>query len=207
MLKDWITRKLTHSAGIRDTARDDPYPPSSKLARTGLIQSRYLLLLALGVAVWTGVSLASILIVDPYGVSPVHVAIAGVNVLKPKSVDVDRLIKTSRGSVALLLAAGFHEDQPSVTVVQYNEDGEGLLRRHWMPGQGGLADWLSDSLGIPKDEATEIADHHVALWKAMDHGADRRDLRKFTGIILGAAITLAAGTLALIAVLVWLAVR
>jgi hypothetical protein len=93
MLKDWITRKLTHSAGIRDTARDDTYPPSSKLARTGLIQSRYLLLLALGVAMWTGVSLASILIVDPYGVSPVHVAIAGVNVLKPKRVDVDRLIK------------------------------------------------------------------------------------------------------------------
>ena len=93
MLKDWITRKLTHSAGIRDTARDDPYPPSSKLARTGLIQSRYLLLLALGVAMWTGVSLASILIIDPYGVSPVHVAIAGVNVLKPKRVDVDRLIK------------------------------------------------------------------------------------------------------------------
>ena len=94
-----------------------------------------------------------------------------------------------------------------MTVVQYNDDGEGLLRRQWMPGQGGLADWLSDCLGIPKDEATEIASHHLALWKATDGGADRRDLLKFTGIILAAAITLGAGTLALIAVLVWLAVR
>jgi hypothetical protein len=91
MLKDWIRRKLTHSAGIRDTAWD--HPPSYKLARPGLIQSRYLLFLALGVAMWTVVSLASILIVDPYGVSPLHVAITGVNVLKPKRVDVDRLIK------------------------------------------------------------------------------------------------------------------
>jgi hypothetical protein len=65
-------------------------------------------------------------------------------------VDVDRLIETSRGSVALFLAAGFHEDEPSVTVVQYNHDGEGLLRRQWMPGQGGLTDWLSDCLGDSK---------------------------------------------------------
>ena len=113
----------------------------------------------------------------------------------------------SCGSVALLLAAGLDEDEPSVTVVRYNEDGEGLLRRQWMPGQGGLADWLSDCLGIPKDEAAEIAAHHVALWKAADDGADRRAILKFTGIILAAAITLAAGTLALIAVLVWLAIR
>jgi hypothetical protein len=93
MLKDWIRRKLTHSAGIRDTARDDPNPPSFKVARTGLIQSRYLLFLSLGVAKWVGVSLASILIIDPYGVSPLHLAIAGFNVLKPKRVDIDRLIK------------------------------------------------------------------------------------------------------------------
>ena len=74
-------------------------------------------------------------------------------------------------------------------------------------GCRGKGDSQTGSLGIPKDEAAEIAAHHVALWKAADDGADRRAILKFTGIILAAAITLAAGTLALIAVLVWLAIR
>ncbi len=37
--------------------------------------------------------LAFTLLIDPYGVSPVHATIQGVNALKPKRLDIDRLIK------------------------------------------------------------------------------------------------------------------
>ena len=53
----------------------------------------YLVAIALGAAIWAGFSLAFIWIVDPYGISPVHLGIAGFNILKPKRVDIDRLIK------------------------------------------------------------------------------------------------------------------
>lgn len=53
----------------------------------------YLVAIALGAAIWAGFSLAFIWIVDPYGISPVHLGIAGFNILKPKRVDIDQLIK------------------------------------------------------------------------------------------------------------------
>ena len=56
-------------------------------------RSRYLLLLGLCAACWIGIFLILGLAIDPYGVSPLNVHIAGVNVLKPKRVDIDRLIK------------------------------------------------------------------------------------------------------------------
>ena len=94
MLKDEIKREPAYAAAIADTARNDHgLFPLTGPARLGLIRPRYLKLLALGVAIWTTLFLALIWIVDPYGVSPVHLGIAGINVLKPKRVDIDRLIK------------------------------------------------------------------------------------------------------------------
>jgi hypothetical protein len=93
MLKDAITREPT-LAGIAAAGPNDlgSFPLASP-ARPGLIRPRYLGFLALGVACWVGLFLAFTSIVDPYGVSPLHLSIAGLNVLKPKRVDIDRLIK------------------------------------------------------------------------------------------------------------------
>jgi len=93
MSKDTITREPT-LAGIAAAGPNDlgSFPLASP-ARPGLIRPRYLGFLALGVACWVGLFLAFTSIVDPYGVSPLHLSIAGLNVLKPKRVDIDRLIK------------------------------------------------------------------------------------------------------------------
>lgn len=53
----------------------------------------YIRTLFIGVAAWAGLFLAFTWIVDPYGVSPVRVAWQGINALKPKRLDIDRLIK------------------------------------------------------------------------------------------------------------------
>jgi hypothetical protein len=58
-----------------------------------MIRPRYVAALALGVAVWLDLTFAVILLIDPYGVSPLRVSMVGVNVLKPKRVDIDRLIR------------------------------------------------------------------------------------------------------------------
>lgn len=53
----------------------------------------YLRALALSVAIWLGLFLFFTWTVDPYGVSPVQLALRGINTQKPKRVDIDRLIK------------------------------------------------------------------------------------------------------------------
>lgn len=53
----------------------------------------YLRALALSVAIWLGLFLIFTWTVDPYGVSPMQLALRGINTQKPKRVDIDRLIK------------------------------------------------------------------------------------------------------------------
>jgi len=53
----------------------------------------YLVRLGLAAAFWSGLALSVIWLVDPYGVSPVKIAMRGVNTLKPLRIDIDRLIK------------------------------------------------------------------------------------------------------------------
>ena len=93
MLKDAITREPSPARIAAAGPNDLGSFPLAGLARPGLIRPRYLGFLALGVACWVGLFLAFTSIVDPYGVSPLHLSIAGLNVLKPKRVDIDRLIK------------------------------------------------------------------------------------------------------------------
>ncbi len=58
-----------------------------------MIASRYLRYLVAAAFGWALALLAFTLLIDPYGVSPVHATIQGVNALKPKRLDIDRLIK------------------------------------------------------------------------------------------------------------------
>jgi hypothetical protein len=58
-----------------------------------MIAPGYLRALALGVAVWLGLFLALTWTIDPYGVSPLRLSLPGINALKPKRLDIDRLIK------------------------------------------------------------------------------------------------------------------
>jgi hypothetical protein len=52
----------------------------------------YLRALALSVAIWLGLFLIFTWTVDPYGVSPMQLAMRGINTQKPKRVDIDRLV-------------------------------------------------------------------------------------------------------------------
>src|SRR5215467_16218971 len=58
-----------------------------------MIAPHYLHQLALAVAVWFGAVLAFIWVIDPYGVAPLPLTISGVNVMKPKRVEIDRQLK------------------------------------------------------------------------------------------------------------------
>jgi len=58
-----------------------------------MIARRYLAVLALAGALWAGLAAGFIWIIDPYGVAPLRVEIDGLNRLKPKRLDIDRLIK------------------------------------------------------------------------------------------------------------------
>jgi hypothetical protein len=55
--------------------------------------ARYLRALALSFAALLGLFVLFTGIIDPYGVSPIHLELPGINTLKPKRVDIDRLIK------------------------------------------------------------------------------------------------------------------
>jgi hypothetical protein len=57
------------------------------------IERGYLVVLAGSVALLLVLFLAFTFIIDPYGVSPVQMRLVGVNALKPKRLDIDRLIK------------------------------------------------------------------------------------------------------------------
>lgn len=58
-----------------------------------MIAPRYLTMLVLGLLIWVSAFVALSLFIDPYGVSPFRVAMVGVNQIKPKRVDIDRLLK------------------------------------------------------------------------------------------------------------------
>jgi hypothetical protein len=49
--------------------------------------------LALSLAAWLGIYLLFTWSIDPYGVSPIRSSLHGINALKPKRLDIDRLIK------------------------------------------------------------------------------------------------------------------
>ncbi len=58
-----------------------------------LIRPRYLRHFALAIVFWTSLLVAATLIIDPYGISPIHISIAHINRYKPRRLDIDRLIK------------------------------------------------------------------------------------------------------------------
>ena len=58
-----------------------------------MIQPQFLRALAVAAAFWVGAYFLLTLTMDPYGVSPLKVALDRVNVFKPKRVDIDRLVK------------------------------------------------------------------------------------------------------------------
>ncbi len=57
------------------------------------ITDHYLRKLFLWIIVWVTVLIGFVWIVDPYGVSPLRVNLPGINLKKPKRLDIDRLIK------------------------------------------------------------------------------------------------------------------
>lgn len=57
------------------------------------MSENYLSRLCLFVLVWALILIAFIWIIDPYGVSPIQLNLAGINTNKPKRLDIDRLIK------------------------------------------------------------------------------------------------------------------
>lgn len=58
-----------------------------------MIESGYLRALALSLAAWLSLYLLFTWTIDPYGVSPIRFNLDGINALKPKRLDIDRLIK------------------------------------------------------------------------------------------------------------------
>ena len=58
-----------------------------------MTEQRYLKVLFLCIAAWVGVFIAFTWTINPYGVSPVTVTLQGINAIKPKRLDIDRLIK------------------------------------------------------------------------------------------------------------------
>lgn len=65
----------------------------SSTSSSSPIQPGYLKWLLGGVAAWACLFFGATWIIDPYGVSPLGVRIAGFNTVKPKRIDIDRLIK------------------------------------------------------------------------------------------------------------------
>jgi hypothetical protein len=55
--------------------------------------SGYLRALGLSVAIWLGLFLAFTWTIDPYGISPLRIGLDRINALKPKRLDIDRIIK------------------------------------------------------------------------------------------------------------------
>ena len=58
-----------------------------------MVDSGYLRALALSLAGWLSLYLIFTWTIDPYGVSPARFSLPGINALKPKRLDIDRLIK------------------------------------------------------------------------------------------------------------------
>ena len=62
-------------------------------ANNSLIAKNYMRRLSLLMFGWLLIILGFIWIIDPYGVSPIHIHLPGINTLKPERIDIDRLIK------------------------------------------------------------------------------------------------------------------
>jgi glycosyltransferase domain-containing protein len=94
-LADGNARELRYAAGVRDSSGHNGAQVSSpsSLPDLGPIGPRYLPYLATSAVIWISLFLAFTWTVDPYGVSPIHLAIPGVNQFKPRRVDIDRVIK------------------------------------------------------------------------------------------------------------------
>jgi hypothetical protein len=58
-----------------------------------MIESGYLRTLGLSLLAWLGLFLIFTWTIDPYGASPIRFSLQGINLLKPKRIDIDRLIK------------------------------------------------------------------------------------------------------------------
>ncbi len=58
-----------------------------------MISRRFPIFLVLGVLFWSAVVLGAVCVVDPYSISPVQVALPGVNDVRPRSVNIDRQVK------------------------------------------------------------------------------------------------------------------
>jgi hypothetical protein len=67
--------------------------PASGCQQSRAIGPRYLRYFVLAIALWISLFAAATLVIDPYGISPIHVTIPHVNRYKPKRLDIDRLIK------------------------------------------------------------------------------------------------------------------
>ncbi len=82
--------------GAAAIAIDDELPigvsASADLHET-MIAPRYVSKLFLWMLIWFGGLLAFIWIIDPYGVSPIHIKLPGINTYKPKRINIDRMIK------------------------------------------------------------------------------------------------------------------
>jgi hypothetical protein len=65
----------------------------SSTTNSDLVAPGYARALASGVAIWLALFLVFTWTIDPYGVSPVRLSLQGINAIKPKRVDIDRLIK------------------------------------------------------------------------------------------------------------------
>lgn len=70
-----------------------PSSTSSSEGRPAAGGRRLLALLAAGLAFWLALYLAVVLLIDPYGVSPLQLRLEGINLHKPKRVDIDRTFK------------------------------------------------------------------------------------------------------------------
>jgi len=66
---------------------------SSEVAVSGAIMPGFMKRLALGFALWAGLALGFVWVIDPYGVSPIRVRIKGINETKYSRIDIDRQIK------------------------------------------------------------------------------------------------------------------
>jgi hypothetical protein len=58
-----------------------------------MIESGYLRALALSFAAWLSLYLIFTWTIDPYGVSPIRLEFPRINALKPKRIDIDRILK------------------------------------------------------------------------------------------------------------------
>jgi len=70
-----------------------PHATAPFAAVIGSLSPCYLHWFAAAMALWAGLAVVFIWIIDPYGVSPIRIEVTGVNRLKPARIDIDRLIK------------------------------------------------------------------------------------------------------------------